>query len=62
MLTPNDQCILMKAVMDAITSSTGPLTAAQEELEDSGHIWTDEHEKFALDFITFVESDGEVIL
>lgn len=48
-MTDHEQMLITNSVNNALAFGTGVLTTCQEELEDYGYVWTEEHEKFALD-------------
>lgn len=53
MITDHEMIIITNAVNAALCFGTGVLTLCQEELEDYGYTWTEEHEKYVFD--TFIE-------
>lgn len=55
-MTIEQMCIIEIAVLNAYDLVSGPLSAAQEELEDYGYSWDDECERYALKVL---ESIGE---
>lgn len=55
-MTIEQMCIIEIAVLNAYDFFSGPLSAAQEELEDYGYSWDEECERYALKVL---ESIGE---
>jgi hypothetical protein len=49
-MTSDEKNILQMAADAALSMGTGVLTACQEELEDYGYTWGEEHEKFVFDY------------
>jgi hypothetical protein len=56
-----EQSIIAHAVKNADVFGLGRLTSSQEQIEDSGFVWTDDHEEFALEYNWDDETDPKYL-